>query len=102
MRIRRWRPAPWACGGVRRQALTGVVALAVALAVCLALIWFFQRRLIYFPADQPVPPAATVLPGAEDVVFPTADGLRLGGWFVPAGGGAGATTVLVFNGNAGD
>jgi len=63
----------------------GVILLVVAavLAASLGLLWAFQRRLIYLPSPGPVPPAATVLPGAEDVSFETADGLRLQGWFVP-------------------
>lgn len=59
-----------------------------------------QRRLIYFPSRGPVPPAAAVLPGGEDVALDTEDGLRLGGWFVPASGGGPA--VLICNGNGGD
>jgi pimeloyl-ACP methyl ester carboxylesterase len=62
------------------------IILAVVVAVLLAplgLLWAFQRRLIYLPAPRSVPPAATVLPGAEEVSFETADGLRLEGWFVP-------------------
>jgi uncharacterized protein len=63
----------------------GVILLVVVavLAASLGLLWAFQRRLIYLPSPGPVPPAATVLPGAEDVSFETADGLRLQGWFVP-------------------
>lgn len=63
----------------------GVILLVVAavLAASLGLLWAFQRRLIYLPSPGPVPPAASVLPGAEDVSFETADGLRLQGWFVP-------------------
>jgi hypothetical protein len=63
----------------------GIILLVVA-AVLLApvgLLWALQRRLIYLPAPRAVPPAATVLPGAEEVAFDTADGLRLGAWFVP-------------------
>lgn len=59
-----------------------------------------QQRLIYFPSPGPVPPAAAVLPGGEDVVLDTDDGLRLGAWFFPAAGGGPA--VLVCNGNGGD
>lgn len=58
-----------------------------------------QRRLIYFPSPGPVPPAAAVVPGGEDVVLDTDDGLRLGAWFFPARGGP---AVLVCNGNGGD
>jgi uncharacterized protein len=63
----------------------GVIVLVVAavLAASLGLLWAFQRRLIYLPSPGPVPPAAAVLQGAEDVSFETADGLRLQGWFVP-------------------
>jgi len=63
----------------------GIVLLAVAalLLAPLGLLWAFQRRLIYLPFPGPVPPAAAVLPGASDVSFRTADGLRLQGWFVP-------------------
>jgi fermentation-respiration switch protein FrsA (DUF1100 family) len=59
-----------------------------------------QRRLIYFPSPGPVPPAAALLPGGEDVVLATEDGLRLGGWFAPTAERGGA--VLICNGNAGD
>ena len=72
---------------------------AVALAV-LALVWAFQRRLIYLPLDHDVPPARSVLPAAEEIVLQTSDGLALGAWWLeptrPAWG-----AVLVFNGNAG-
>lgn len=59
-----------------------------------------QRRLIYFPSRGPVPTVTAVLPGGEDVVLETEDGIRLGAWFLPAPGGGPA--VLVCNGNAGD
>lgn len=52
------------------------------------------------PSPGPVPPAAAVLPGGEDVVLHTDDGLRLSAWFFPAAGGGPA--VLVCNGNGGD
>jgi uncharacterized protein len=48
-----------------------------------------------------VPAAAAVLPAARDVELRTADGLRLGAWFVP-GPTADAPTVLVANGNGGN
>ena len=88
-----------------RVGITLLVVVAV-LAAALGLLWLFQRRLLYFPTPGPVPPAASVLPGAEDVTFVTADGLRLAGWFVPAppGDRAGRArpAVLVCNGNGGD
>ena len=78
-----------------------LLVVAAVLAASLGLLWLFQRRLLYFPTPGPVPPAASVLPGAEDVTFETADGLQLAGWFVPGTGGTGAA-VLVCNGNGGD
>ncbi|BBX18827.1 hypothetical protein MDUV_36870 [Mycolicibacterium duvalii] len=58
-----------------------------------------QRRLIYFPSTGPVPSAASVLPGARDVVVHTSDGLALGAWFLP---GAPGPATLVLSGNGGD
>jgi fermentation-respiration switch protein FrsA (DUF1100 family) len=53
-----------------------------------------------------VPPASVVLPGGQDVVLETDDGLRLGAWFSPARSPQPARrrgpAVLVCNGNAGD
>jgi fermentation-respiration switch protein FrsA (DUF1100 family) len=84
-----------------RKALT-LLGIAVAVLVSGAiLLGLFQRRLIYIPFDQRVPPAATVSASAEDVEFETADGLRLRAWFVPAAGPSPRGTVLVFHGNAG-
>lgn len=80
---------------------TVVIGVAV-LAVLLALLWLFQRRLIYLPDTSPVPPAAEVLAGAEDVTLTTSDGLELGAWYVPAGDGGRDITVLVANGNGGN
>jgi uncharacterized protein len=83
--------------------------VVAVLAAALGLLWLLQRRLLYFPTPGPVPPAASVLPGAEDVTFATSDGLGLAGWFVPAppGGpadrvGRARPAVLVCNGNGGD
>ncbi len=77
-----------------------LVVLAVVLLL-LGLLWLAQRRLIYLPGPGPVPPAATVLPGARDVSFTTRDGLRLSAWYVP-GSREGAPAVLVTGGNAGN
>lgn len=80
--------------------LRAAVAVVVGLAVLVGLLWAFQRRLVYLPDDGPVPSAADVLPGGRDVELTTADGLTLGGWFVP-GPTADAPAVLVANGNGG-
>jgi fermentation-respiration switch protein FrsA (DUF1100 family) len=82
-----------------RSALVGAGVVVLVLALLTGLLWIFQRSLIYLPDTGPVPAAAKVLPGARDVVLTTADGLDLGGWFLPADDDAPA--VLVANGNAG-
>ena len=76
--------------------------ILVGLVVIAAAAWLFQRRLIYLPERGEVPGAAELLPGAEDVVLETDDGLELGAWFVPARRDPPGLTVLVANGNAGD
>ena len=78
---------------------TGSVAVIVAV---LALIWTWQRRLMYFPSGGVPTPAESGLTHVEPVTFETTDGLRLSGWFVPASGPSRRVTVLVFNGNAGN
>jgi hypothetical protein len=56
-----WRPA---------------VTVLLALAVVLALLWLAQRRLIYFPDDRRVPPAAEAVPAGRDVTLETSDRRR--------------------------
>ncbi|MCZ7533608.1 MAG: alpha/beta hydrolase [Acidimicrobiia bacterium] len=76
-----------------RWLLIGVVVL-VGVGVTL---WAFQRRLIYFPSQA----VGNIPAGAEEVRYPTADGLELTAWFVPSVGPA-EGTVIVFPGNAGN
>jgi pimeloyl-ACP methyl ester carboxylesterase len=71
---------------VRRAVRTAgawLAVLVVLLAVLVGLLWAVQRRLVYFPDDGPVPTAASAVPGGRDVQLTTADGLRLGAWWVP-------------------
>jgi uncharacterized protein len=79
------------------------VLVACAIVVLLlVLAWGFQRRLIYLPDRSTPPPAATVLPSAQDVVLQTEDGLSLGAWYLPAADPQRAMTVLVAPGNGGN
>lgn len=58
-------------------------------------------RLFYFPTlDQPFTPAKYGF-RFEDLVFTSADGTRLHGWFVPATKGKAKGTVVFSHGNAG-
>jgi uncharacterized protein len=79
-----------------------VLVVVAAMGILLALLWGFQRRLIYLPSASSVPPAAEVIDGARDVTLRTTDGLRLGAWLVAADDPERGMTVLVANGNAGD
>ena len=82
----------------RRPVLETAVTLATAAMLVLAVLWLFQRRLIYFPASE-VPPLLEILPGARIVTISTDDGLTLTGWFLAPP--APTAAMLVLNGNAG-
>jgi len=65
-----------------------------------ALLWFYQRKLIYLPLERSIPPAATLLPGVQELSLETADGESLGAWFLPVHDAT--ATVLLMQGNAGN
>ncbi|MGH3978497.1 MAG: alpha/beta hydrolase [Pseudonocardiaceae bacterium] len=68
----------------------------------LALVWAFQRRLIYLPDRAEPPPVIWVLPEAREVTLNTWDGLELGAWYFPPRGADRQIAVLVAPGNAGN
>ena len=82
--------------------MRAALVVSAVVALLLVLIWGLQRRLIYLPSATAVSPAAANLSGAREVVLETTDGLRLGGWFVPAEVPSRGMAVLVANGNAGN
>lgn len=84
-----------------RALLISILVVVSLVAVVIALLWGFQRRLIYLPSDS-VPPASRVLEGAREVTLTASDGVRLGAWLVPARGDDLGVTVLVAGGNGGD
>lgn len=77
------------------------VLIAVAVVVTIvAVVFTFQRKLVYFPEPGPLPSADEAMPGGRNVRLVTADGLMLDGWHfelpeAPA-------TVIVFPGNGGN
>ena len=79
-----------------------LTALAIGYAVLLALVFWFQSHLVYFPnmgrelAGTPRDAGLEY----EEVWLDTTDGERLHGWFVPTPQARG--TVLLFHGNAGN
>ena len=79
-----------------------MIEIFAGAAIVIALLWFGQRALIYFPDSHVPDVTAAGLPSAEPVDFETEDGLRLAGWFVPAVTPPTGYTLIVFNGNAGD
>ncbi len=75
-----------------------LLIIAVALyGGLLALMYFAQRALMYFPDTRRIPPAVAGLPQAEEVVLNTADGEQVIAWHVPPRGEA--PVVLYFHGN---
>lgn len=88
---------------LRRRLGRGLLVLVLLVGTVVAMLWFLQRRLIYFPDPAPVPPAADAVAGASDVTLQTADGLELGAWFVPSAGPEDTgMAVLLAPGNGGN
>lgn len=79
-----------------KRLLIALSWVAAAMVATLALLWVFQRSLIYLPS-QAVPGAP---PGVEEVSFTTEDELTLRAWFLASDQSRGA--VVVLNGNAGN
>ena len=75
-----------------------IVALA-GYGGILALMYVFQRTLMYFPDTARTPPALAGLPQAEEVTLTTEDGERVIAWHVPPQGSK--PVVLYFHGNGG-
>lgn len=65
----------------------------------LALMYVFQRTLMYFPDTTRTPPALAGLPQAEEVTLTSSDGETLVAWHVPPR--EGKPVVIYFQGNAG-
>jgi hypothetical protein len=62
---------------------TLIIMAILAYAGVLALMYVFQRSLMYFPDRSRTPPAAAGLPQAEEVTLKSADGESLLAWYVP-------------------
>jgi len=75
-----------------------VVGVVVYLAL-VAVMYFAQRSLMYFPEARRTAPAQAGLPEAEEVVLNTADGERVIVWHIPPRGDQ--PVVLYFHGNGG-
>lgn len=79
--------------------LKWLLILAVAgYGSLLALMYVFQRALLYFPDATRVAPGQAGLPQAEEVTLTSGDGERLIAWYAPPSGDK--PLVLYFQGNA--
>lgn len=81
-------------------------SLAAVLGASVFLLWLTgcMEQLFYHPTPGATHPPPH-LSSAEPVWFESADGTRLHGWFIPAGGAltdGRAPTILHFHGNAGN
>ncbi len=76
-----------------------LIIAALGYVGLLALMYLFQRSLMYFPDTTRTPPAAAGLPQAEEVILTSADGEKLVAWHVAPK--AAKRMVIYFQGNAG-
>jgi uncharacterized protein len=74
-----------------------LILAVVGYGVILALMYVFQRAMMYFPDASRVAPAQAGLPQAEEVTFASSDGEKLIAWFVPPR--ADKPIVIYFQGN---
>jgi uncharacterized protein len=75
-----------------------LLAIVLGYVVVLALMYIFQRSLMYFPDPTRVAPAQAGLPRAEEVALESSDGEKLVAWYVAPRGDK--RLVLYFQGNA--
>ena len=87
--------------------LGGILATVLLLVVigAAAGVWigvpYLERRWLFFPVKESREQPWQVPEGAEVVTFATADGVRLGGWFLGATGPRRGVTILTLHGNFG-
>lgn len=79
--------------------LTIAIAVLGIYAAIVAAAYFRQRDMMYFPDRERVAPATVGLVKAEELKFPSGDGVDLIAWFKPPADGR--ATILFFTGNAG-
>jgi uncharacterized protein len=76
-----------------------LLIVVVGYCALVAVMYFAQRALMYFPDTTRRPPASAGLPQAEEVTLTTSDGERVIAWHVPPRGDK--PVVLYFQGNGG-
>lgn len=84
-----------------QMALLVLKYAAVVYCILAGLLFVMQRKILYVPAEGPLPtPAAVGLGAMTPVTVKTEDGLELAAWHA-APREEGGLTVVVFHGNAG-
>ena len=74
-----------------------------AYLLLMALIFFMQSRMLYFPYKEHALDPTRAGMSFEDLMLKTADGVRVSAWFVPVRKGERASAaVIVCHGNAGN
>jgi fermentation-respiration switch protein FrsA (DUF1100 family) len=76
------------------------LALAIGYALIILIAYLAQRRLMYFPLSERLPPASVGLHAVKEVVLETPDGERVIAWYGRAR--PGQPTLLYFHGNGGN
>jgi fermentation-respiration switch protein FrsA (DUF1100 family) len=76
-----------------------LLAALVGYLAIVALMYFAQRALMYFPYSERMTPADADFPQATEVELKAADGVRIFAWTVPPK--PGKPVVLYFHGNGG-
>ncbi len=87
------RPRRWAVGGVVALLLVGVLVLG-------AIGWIGADRALHPRPTQNEPTLARYPLPVEDITFPSWDGTRLSGWWVPTHR-SGARTIVLLDGYGG-
>jgi uncharacterized protein len=73
-----------------------IIAVAIAWLCVVALLWLFQRNLLYAaPRSPPGPPPI----GYSTVTLTTEDGLKLSAWYIPAA--SGHPTIVFYSAQGG-
>lgn len=83
-----------------RKMSSGLFAVLIGYGVIVALVFLFQRSLIYFPSSHRPQPADYFVPEMTVHGLETSDGLELLAWY-RAPRGSSAPVIVYFHGNAG-
>ncbi len=84
-----------------KQLMSSLVFILISVWLGLSvLLYVFQDRYVYYPYKDLVATPGRAGLDFEEVWFKTEDGVRLHGWYVPAGNAN--HTLLFFHGNAGN